>query len=332
MSEKTTVSADKKSEIKKENSVPLPQKSNSSQFTASPVDRILFLQRTIGNQAVERLMRSGILQAKLKTEQPGDVYEQEADSAAEAVMQMTELHSVSGDTYLQRDEEGALPPVPEFRLTTPSLLEPNATPYPNIHLQVPQLTLTRINDLLDPASVRQALFRIDPGSIQSSSSAATPAPQVPPASGSDPLVPAGPGPETPRPATGGDIIRGLMAVPAIDSALTSIQNQAMDRVRRDYESLNRGEKITAITAVALVGAGGLAGVLSNPDARRSAIGLLNGRTFPVPGVPGLRFELNTQAESWMVGFHLDVGALLPRSLGFGPGSPTPIGGPPTPEK
>jgi hypothetical protein len=255
------------------------------------------------------MMRSGILHAKLKIEQ-----------------------SVSSDTYIQRDDEEALPHVPEFRLTTPSLLEPSAPHFSNIHLQVPQLTLTRINELLDPASVRQALFRIDPSSIQSPSSAAIPAPQTPPASGSGPLVPTGPGPETQRPATGSDIIRGLIAVPAIDSALTSIQNQARDRVRRDYERLTRGEQITAITAVALVGAGGLAGVLSNPDARRSAIGLLNGRTFPVPGVPGLRFELNTQEENWMVGFHLDVGALLPGSLGFGPGSPTPIGGPPTPER
>ncbi|PPA80364.1 MAG: hypothetical protein C00003105_00429 [ANME-2 cluster archaeon HR1] len=56
----------------------------------SPVDRILYLQRTVGNQAVSRSMKSGALQAKLKIGQPGDKYEQEADRVADAVMRMPE--------------------------------------------------------------------------------------------------------------------------------------------------------------------------------------------------------------------------------------------------
>jgi len=56
----------------------------------SPVEQILHLQRTIGNQAVTRLIRSGVLQAKLSIGQPGDIYEQEADRVAEQVMRMTE--------------------------------------------------------------------------------------------------------------------------------------------------------------------------------------------------------------------------------------------------
>ncbi len=56
----------------------------------TPVDRILYLQRTAGNQAVSRLIKSGALQAKLRIGQPGDVYEQEADRVADAVMQMPE--------------------------------------------------------------------------------------------------------------------------------------------------------------------------------------------------------------------------------------------------
>ncbi|OEU71723.1 MAG: hypothetical protein BA863_01330, partial [Desulfovibrio sp. S3730MH75] len=58
-------------------------------------DRILFLQRTAGNQAVSRLMRSGALQAKLRMGQPGDFYEQEADRVANQVMAMP-------DSRLQR--------------------------------------------------------------------------------------------------------------------------------------------------------------------------------------------------------------------------------------
>jgi hypothetical protein len=63
----------------------------SSQVMNNLADRILFLQRTIGNQAVQRLIKSGTLQAKLMIGQPGDKYEQEADQVADAVMRMPDL-------------------------------------------------------------------------------------------------------------------------------------------------------------------------------------------------------------------------------------------------
>ena len=66
------------------------QRKKSSQQIKSPADIILFLQRTIGNQAVQRLIKSGTLQAKLRIGQPGDVYEQEADRVADEVMLMPE--------------------------------------------------------------------------------------------------------------------------------------------------------------------------------------------------------------------------------------------------
>lgn len=56
----------------------------------SSADKILQLQRTAGNQAVQRLIKSGTLQAKLKISQPNDIYEQEADRVAEHVMRMPE--------------------------------------------------------------------------------------------------------------------------------------------------------------------------------------------------------------------------------------------------
>jgi hypothetical protein len=47
-------------------------------------DRIPYLQRTAGNQAVSRLMKSEALQGKLRIGQPWDMYEQEADRVADA--------------------------------------------------------------------------------------------------------------------------------------------------------------------------------------------------------------------------------------------------------
>ena len=82
----------KRSEANKNNSDLQTRRINRSGSKASSVDHILYLQRTIGNQAVQRLIRSKALQAKLMIGQPGDVYEQEADRVADAVMRMPEPH------------------------------------------------------------------------------------------------------------------------------------------------------------------------------------------------------------------------------------------------
>jgi len=63
--------------------------------SGSSADRILQLQRTAGNQAVQRLIKSRALQAKLTIGQPGDIYEQEADRVAEQVLATPTHHVVS---------------------------------------------------------------------------------------------------------------------------------------------------------------------------------------------------------------------------------------------
>jgi hypothetical protein len=86
----------KTTDLQKSNSVLRIQRKKSSQPIKTPADRILFLQRTIGNQAVQRLIKSGTLQAKLRIGRPGDKYEQEADRVADAVMRMPEPMAASG--------------------------------------------------------------------------------------------------------------------------------------------------------------------------------------------------------------------------------------------
>ncbi|GEM_PF-5084797 len=58
--------AAKTTDTKKEISASRVQKAEHSPSAGSPVERILFLQRTIGNRAVQRLMKSGALQARLR--------------------------------------------------------------------------------------------------------------------------------------------------------------------------------------------------------------------------------------------------------------------------
>jgi hypothetical protein len=57
---------------------------------ADPQADILALQDAAGNQAVENLLRSGSVQAKLIISEPGDKYEQEADRVAKTVMETTD--------------------------------------------------------------------------------------------------------------------------------------------------------------------------------------------------------------------------------------------------
>jgi hypothetical protein len=100
MAERVQLSV-KKPEAKRENKASQTQKKGTSQSISSPVEQILFLQRTIGNQAVGKLIKSRALQAKLRIGQPGDIYEQEADRVAEQVMRMPGV-SEAKDTRVQR--------------------------------------------------------------------------------------------------------------------------------------------------------------------------------------------------------------------------------------
>ncbi|KAF5420514.1 MAG: hypothetical protein C5S41_13420 [Candidatus Methanomarinus sp.] len=71
-------------EVKQSNSNSRVRRTKRLQSMDTPVDRILYLQRTADNQAVSRLMKSVALQANLRIGQPGDMYEQEADRVADA--------------------------------------------------------------------------------------------------------------------------------------------------------------------------------------------------------------------------------------------------------
>ena len=77
-------------EAKRESTVSQTREPEPSQSMDSSIDRILFLQRTLGNQAVQRMITSGAIQTKLTIGQSNDIYEQEADRVADQVMRMPE--------------------------------------------------------------------------------------------------------------------------------------------------------------------------------------------------------------------------------------------------
>jgi len=119
MNERTKIVA-KTPNSKKEKSVSQANKTELYQYTNSPIDHILYLQRTIGNQAVGKLFKSGIIQAKLKIGQPGDKYEQEADRVADAVMRMPEPKAQrQAEKEEELEEEEIIQQKPLYEQITP---------------------------------------------------------------------------------------------------------------------------------------------------------------------------------------------------------------------
>jgi Domain of unknown function (DUF4157) len=103
------------------NSSSQANKANLSPIRNSPVDQISFLQRTVGNRGVERLLKSGVIQAKLKVNEPGDIYEQEADRIADQVLATPTPAPVGGQRVTGRpaDETASAPASVEHALASP---------------------------------------------------------------------------------------------------------------------------------------------------------------------------------------------------------------------
>ncbi len=247
---------------------------------------------------------------------------------------------------VQRD----LPPVPDVTLPTPALLQP-PDPAARYHLggdlhlhldpHVAAMIQTGVQQHIAPSALLPALgsLRLGPmpplptGGPTTSPATALTGPSPPPPA---PLVPRGAGPDPARTGTGGDIADAFMGIPAIDAMITSLQTQVKDSALRDWHRLRTGEQVAVVSVTAAIVVPALTAALANPQSRSFLLGQLNGRILPVPGVPWLSAEFNLGGDNLMFGLHADVAAMpflrgpLGR-LGFGPGSPNAIGGPPTPE-
>ena len=132
-----------------------------------------------------------------------------------------------------------------------------------------------------------------------------------------PPVPRGKGPEKPRAATAGDLVKAVLKIPAVEATVDRLRTQAESELRADWEGLSGGEKALVITQGVVLGASVVAGVASDPEASRFVLGLAQGKDIPIPKLPmTFRFDLIGPDQRLTIG--LDVGALLPPALGFGP--------------
>ena len=121
-----------------------------------------------------------------------------------------------------------------------------------------------------------------------------------------PLVPRGAGPERPREADFGDLVKGIAAVPAVIAA----RKQLNDQVGAILNRLSAGEKVATISTTALIGAGALAGILSDESARQSLLGLIQDRDIPVPKAPRLSLRIRPVGADASVTLTADLSGLL----------------------
>jgi hypothetical protein len=204
---------------------------------------------------------------------------------------------------------------------------------PKIEAQI--RAIQAMNALIAPAPVHEGLREVNLNLAPMSPPTGPQAPAVLPPSApgapTRPVAAPGTGLMGPRAGTGGDIWQAVLAEPALGPAIESLGQQAAARARTDWGQLSTGGAVAVVTQSIVIGGGAIAGMLSAPDARKWVTAALADKVIPVPKVPGLGVQLNLSGNNLIVGLHLDVGKLLPASLGFGPASQnTPLGAPPNP--
>ncbi|MCW3060660.1 MAG: Peptidoglycan-binding domain 1 protein [Capsulimonas sp.] len=282
-------------------------------------------------------------QAAMEVSQPGDPLELEAEQTADRVMRQTaenlpgSLSRTQGNGVSVQRDGSVLPPVPNFQLTPPSIGGPpppaaNAPaayqvhPDPAIEAQAQAAMLK-----LEPGFLTGALGRVrlsppaGPAAADPNPAANAPA-AAPPTIAPPPQLPADVALNGPRPAAAGDVMDAAMVTPEMMQAMADLRAKGM----LQWQRLQTGEKAAVISATAVVAAGALGGAMANPQSRAWLLDQLSGQMLPVPGVDWLHLQVNPTGPNIIFGVHADVGAILPKSWGFGPAAsgPDALGAPP----
>ena len=173
---------------------------------------------------------------------------------AAAVLRLQQTAGNAAVTALvQRQEAGGGVSLGGTRRSGPSLLGGEGLHLdPAIEAEMRRIELERrFRELLEPGSIRSALRTAHRPRLRPPARPAwLPPPGGTPAPEPEPLVPRGAGPETPRAASPGDLLGAVMAVPAVDGALTRLRTQATDRLASDWRGLSGGGKAAVVTSLA----------------------------------------------------------------------------------
>ena len=136
-------------------------------------------------------------------------------------------------------------------------------------------------------------------------------PGVPPVAQPQPPAPAKPEPkgaEGPaKPGSAGDVVDALTQVPQVKKLIDDAKEKGLS----DLGKLTPGEKVAAGgVAVPLVG-GALAGIMSDPAARKTLLDMADGTEIPVPGVPWLKLKPITKGGAAGGMLQIDLIKIVP---------------------
>jgi hypothetical protein len=266
-------------------------------------------QRLLAHELAHVVQQSGAPIISGAVGSPGDPCEREAERVAQAISagRAASVAPGAGMSLIQRQPDLTLT-MPIFGAgQKPSLFPPGQEPH--LHLE----PWIQAYSLLDPDRIREALLALDLSLVASPPRGLT-LPATPP-SPAAPIVPRGAGPTTPRPASAGDVLAAVMAVPAVRTEITKLRDSATDQLKMDWRKLSTGERAGLITGTASVAAGAIAGIVFNDASRQLALRQIRGRNIPVPLVPGLSVQLNPIGPNQSVMLNLDLSTLA-RKLGM----------------
>lgn len=274
------------------------------------------LQHELAHVAQQRAEDS--LPARLRVAPPDSQHEKEAREAARHRNENLAPALSPSDVAVHRqeaeEEEERVPP--EQQQEDWPGFSPDAEPTFRLRLDPslqPDLAAVRIiEQMLALERIRRQIFQLPPSYALVPPPWLSPVPSLAPT----PLVPAGAGPSTPRPGEAGDVLKAILRVPAVESALNRLQTDAASRARREWGQLATGERALLITHTAIIAGGALGAGLAHEETRAPLLNMVQDTPLPVPGVPGLTFQFNVTGPDQRVQFGLDVGALLPPELGF----------------
>lgn len=189
----------------------------------------------------------------------------------------------------------------------PAVLRRNAPSAPVQRSAAPdprEQALARIEAILDPETVGE-----EGGVTGSGSAPSVQASRAGVVQRQDPEAP-----PPPRPATSGDLMKAIVATEQGKQATEVLKEEAKAVVM----ALKPGELAGVVTASLAIGGIGVAGAMTDPDARSLVFSQVSGRKVPVPGVQGLSVKVDLAKDGRPTGgmLYFNVGSVLPSALGF----------------
>jgi outer membrane protein OmpA-like peptidoglycan-associated protein len=136
-------------------------------------------------------------------------------------------------------------------------------------------------------------------------------PGVPPFAQPQPPAPAKPEPkgtEGPaKPGSAGDVVDALTKVPEVKKLIDDAKEKGLS----DLGKLSPGEKVAAGAVAVPLATGALAGIMSDPAARKTLLDMADGTEIPVPGVPWLKLKPITKGGAAGGMLQIDLVKIVP---------------------